>query len=489
MGGERLCAEEGVVEVGAEVVTSKRVEESGLVHHEEGLGVGCDEEEVAVVAAEFGVEVLEGVEAGGVHGEHGAHAQEQDVGDVANLVQGGFEPVGDAEGERAEDFKEGDALGEFAAGEGVRPGLGFGVFLDEGDTGGFGDAFEEQERGKDHADLDRDGEVDEHGEEESGEVDGGVAFGPAGEAGEEVPFAHAEGDDNKDGAEGAEGDVAGEGGGGEEEGEEDEGVENAGKGGPRAVAEVGDGAGDRAGSGDSAEKRGGQVGDALCDEFLIGVVAFAGEAVGNDGGEKRGDGGEEGDGEGGFDEFRGIDAGEGGEAGEGESGGDAAEAGAEGGEVPGEEEGGEGAKQQDGHWGWQKTGEVAGPEQEHEEGKGSVCEGGEMEGMEVGGDGVEFRGEGEGEFREVEAHEVPQLHTENEDGDPGGEAHGDGVGNEPDEGPHAGKAHDEEDATGQEGAQGEFFGAVGREETLDDDDEGASGTGDLHPGAAEGGDE
>ena len=62
-------------------------------------------------------------------------------------------------------------------------------------------------------------------------------------------------------------------------------VNHAGDWGARAGANVGGGAGDGAGGRNAAEERRDDVGDALRDQFDVGVVAVAGHAVGNDGGE------------------------------------------------------------------------------------------------------------------------------------------------------------------------------------------------------------
>ena len=58
----------------------------------------------------------------------------------------------------------------------------------------------------------------------------------------------------------------------------------------RAVANAGGGACDGAGGGEAAEQRRDDVGRALADEFLVGIVTRAGHAVGDHGGEQRLDG-------------------------------------------------------------------------------------------------------------------------------------------------------------------------------------------------------
>ena len=113
-----------------------------------------------------------------------------------------------------------------------------------------------------------------------------------------APLAHVVGDDEEHGGEGGERDIAGERRGDKQDAEQREGVDHAGDRRARAGADVGGGAGDGAGGGDAAEERRDDVGDALGDEFDVGVVAVAGHAVGNDGGEHAFKRGQHGDGEG-----------------------------------------------------------------------------------------------------------------------------------------------------------------------------------------------
>ena len=63
-------------------------------------------------------------------------------------------------------------------------------------------------------------------------------------------------------------------------------VDDSGDWGERAGADVGGGAGDGAGGGDAAEERRGDVGDALRDQFDVGVVVVAAHAIRYDGGEQ-----------------------------------------------------------------------------------------------------------------------------------------------------------------------------------------------------------
>ena len=84
----------------------------------------------------------------------------------------------------------------------------------------------------------------------------------------------------------------------EQDEQQDDGVNDTGHRGTAAVVDVGHRAGDGARHGDTAEERHDDVGGALCDEFRIGIVAVARDAVGHRGRKQRFDGAEHGDGEG-----------------------------------------------------------------------------------------------------------------------------------------------------------------------------------------------
>ena len=100
-----------------------------------------------------------------------------------------------------------------------------------------------------------------------------------------VPLAHVVGNDKEHGGQRGERNVAGQRRGDQKNGEQRERVDDAGDRRARAGADVGGGAGDGAGGGNSAEERRGDVGDSLRDKFDVGIVAVAGHAVGDDGGE------------------------------------------------------------------------------------------------------------------------------------------------------------------------------------------------------------
>src|ERR1051325_1877771 len=80
----------------------------------------------------------------------------------------------------------------------------FGALVDGGDLGGFRNAFDEKNRGKDHPDFDSDSEVREDRQAKGGHENCSIALGPFAQADKLVPFAHVVSDDDEHGAESGE---------------------------------------------------------------------------------------------------------------------------------------------------------------------------------------------------------------------------------------------------------------------------------------------
>ena len=157
---------------------------------------------------------------------------------------------------------------------------GIDFVADDADFGGLHDALDEEGAGDDEAYLDGYGKVKYDGEEEGHKEYGDVALGVFEQAFECAPAAHVVADDDEYACEGGHGYVAGVGHEDEEYEEQDEGVYDAGYGGAASVVDVGHGAGYGSCGRDSAEKWCDDVSCALCDEFHVGVVAVADDAIG-----------------------------------------------------------------------------------------------------------------------------------------------------------------------------------------------------------------
>jgi hypothetical protein len=113
-----------------------------------------------------------------------------------------------------------------------------------------------------------------------------------------MPFAHVDRHHHDDGRQRGERYVGGERRGDQHNAEQHQRVDDAGNRRAAAGFDVGRGAGDGAGGGKAAEERGGDIGQALGDQFLVGVVAVIDLAVGDACREQRLDGAEQGDGDG-----------------------------------------------------------------------------------------------------------------------------------------------------------------------------------------------
>ena len=273
-----------------------------------------------------------------------------------------------------------------------------------------------------------------------------------------------------------------------QDGQQRERVDDSGDGGERAGADVGSGAGDRAGGGDSTEERRGDVGDALRDQLDVGVVAVAGHAVRDDGGEQAFDRAKHSHGEGCGEEGEDVLRAEVGQGEVRQAAGNSTEAGPDGFDVE-MEQGGGGCAGKDREDGAGYASIDARPDEDDGEGRGGDGDGGPLDGADVFGQHLHAGQEAAGDGRSPEAEEVFDLGRGDQQGDAVGEADDDRARDELDGGAEAGDAHDEQDDAGHEGDEGEAGDAEAGDDAGHDDDEGAGGSPDLDARAAEGGDE
>jgi hypothetical protein len=145
---------------------------------------------------------------------------------------------------------------------------------------------DEHDGGHDQTGSDTDGQIEKDREEEGDKHDKEVRPVAGPEGVEVFPFSHAERHGNENAGKGGERNVAGERSGKEGDGEENRRMGKSGDGRPSAIADVRGGASDSAGGGNPAEERAEKIGEALRDQFLVGVVAGVGHAIGHSGREE-----------------------------------------------------------------------------------------------------------------------------------------------------------------------------------------------------------
>ena len=105
------------INVRANIFTTDAVEKTGFVHHEKWLSVRAAENEMFAALAKFVMKIFEGVETGGIHGEHFSHSKNEDLRFLARALEGGLEFVDSAEEESAEDAEDENAIRNFFADE------------------------------------------------------------------------------------------------------------------------------------------------------------------------------------------------------------------------------------------------------------------------------------------------------------------------------------------------------------------------------------
>jgi hypothetical protein len=269
-------------------------------------------------------------------------------------------------------------------------------------------------------------------------------------------------------------------------------VDDAGDRRAAASLDVGRGAGDGAGGGEAAEERGGDVGQALGDEFLVGIVAVVDLAVGDARREQRFDGAEQGDGDRRRDQLAEIMHRHVGEAEIRQLLRNAVEAAADGFDRQVESEGGQRADDQH-HQRRRRPAQqreairqaVVG-KQEDKAGAGQRQRW-QVDGVGVGGQRLDAGEKLGGQVVYLQAEEILDLGEEDDDGDAVGEADHHGHRDEADQLPHARDAHGEQENAGQDRGAHQVGETVDGDDAVHNGDEGAGRAADLHPRAAAGG--
>ena len=366
-------------------------------------------------------------------------------------------------------------------------------FLVEGhalDARQFGHAVDEEQAGQDHSKLDCDGQVEQHRDEEGGEQDDAVVVRVATQLGELVPFPHVDRDNHDDGRQGRERHIGGERRGDEHDGEQYQCVEDAGDWRSTAGFYIGGRAGDGAGRRKSAEEGRREVGHALRDQLLVRVMAVVDLAVGDARREQRLDRAEQRDGDGRRDQLAEIVDRQWRDAERRQLLRDAVESAADGFHRQFEDPGHERSCDEDSErprcpaqQGQALRQAIVG-EQEGQAADGEPqCR--QVDGVRIGGQSLDAGEEFGRQAVDPEAEEILDLCHEDYDGNAVGETDHDGHRDEADQLPHAGKAHRQQEGPGEHGGAEQVYEAVRGNDAIDDRNEGAGGSADLHARTAE----
>ena len=271
-------------------------------------------------------------------------------------------------------------------------------------------------------------------------------------------------------------------------------MDDAGDGRASAAAHIGGGACDGAGGRKAAEQRGDEVGRALGEQFLVGVVAVVDLAVGDARREQGFDGAEHGDGQRRGDQLAQVGQVELGKGQCGHGLRDAAEARADGVHRQVEQRSGGGADHQHA----QRAGQAAHPADvlgqpvpADEQGQrgGGERDGGQMGGAEGTGERADFAEKLAGELVDLEAEEILDLREKDDHRDAVGETDDHRNRDEADHAAEAEGPHGDEYHPGQHGGDEQVGDAVVDHDGVDDRDEGAGRAADLNPRATQQGDQ
>ena len=282
------------IEIAHEVLFAKQGQYAAAAQAGADLFVCPGDEDADAAFVEVGDDAFQGEDAGHVNVRHPAHTQDNGARLGVDVGEGFFEFFHRAEEEGTVDDEH---LHVF------RQRLTITAVLTFFDFNRLRHLSEEVQSGEDDADVDRDDKVHKDGEGEGDEKEGIVgARGAAQHVEAAFRLAHVPGDLEEDGGQRGERNVSGKRCGDQQDEDEGQRVDDSGKRAVAALTNVGRGAGDSAGRSKTAEEGGNDIGKPLTDEFLVGTVACAGHAVGDDCREQRFDSAEHGDGEGGQDE-------------------------------------------------------------------------------------------------------------------------------------------------------------------------------------------
>lgn len=299
--GQFLRPVERHVDVRADVFLAQQRAEAGVFQYGIDIGGHAGQYNLRTFLPAHLAQRLQVVDTRRVNERHTAHTDDAHLGMVVHIRHQIFKLVGDAEEIRSVDlvhlhvFRDDQVLlvVQLQVAFVVRVNL----IRDDLDLRSLCHAAHEEQAGDDESHLDGDGQVKDHGQEESDEQHADVALRVLHQFAEGTPSAHVVGHHHQDTCQAGHRDVAGQ----RHEHQEDEqqhgGMDDARYRSAAAVVDVGHGTGNGAGGGNTAEERRTDVGNALADEFLVGVVVVTAHAVCHSGGKQGLDGTEHGDGQ------------------------------------------------------------------------------------------------------------------------------------------------------------------------------------------------
>src|SRR5260370_6566411 len=266
-------AAEGGLHVGADIFRAHYFFELGLMNQAGGLFARYGENEGSIVGVKLTGNFLDGEKSGGIKCSHVAKTQNHHRRQRVQVLSDRVDFVGGAKQKRSVDAEDGGIVRNVLVLEDVHAAV-FDVLVgDLGNGWGGGNAADEKKCSEDHAGFNSNGEVGEDGECESDEPDADVGFRELQQLRDLAPLSHVVGDDQENPCEHGQRHVPNQGRGEKQNAEQREGVNHARDRRLSARPNIGGGAGDGAGGGQSAQHGRDDVGHALADQFDVGIVA------------------------------------------------------------------------------------------------------------------------------------------------------------------------------------------------------------------------
>lgn len=261
-----------------DVLTTDHLDESGLLESREDVAVDTRKNELNTTGLGAEIELLEVVYTGRIDEGNLTHTDDADLLVVlADATADFIELIGNTEEIGTIDLVHLSVSGDVKLLEiltveaDIVVGSRIELTGERTDDCGFVGTLEEEADCENETHLDSHGKVEDDSEDEGDDHDQEVRLRVLGKPEERTPAGHVVADHDEDASEASHRDHSDKTAEEKEDKHEDAGMNETGNRGASAIVDIGHGAGNGSGSGDTAEERDDEVGNTLTDELSIGV--------------------------------------------------------------------------------------------------------------------------------------------------------------------------------------------------------------------------
>ena len=276
---QHVCQSQSFVDIVGEMLAANVFVKSGALHNAHGLCIDVREQNGDVHLHTVVVNLLNCAQGGEVKGGDVSHSQHNDAGTLLDGDGGELVAGGEKQGAVNVVYLSHGRYVFMAAENG---GNHLVTLYPGANIGNLGHTLDKQDECGQQTDLNGDNQIEHHGQNEGDHQNGDVTLGSGfADLYELSPLAHVVGHHEEDGGDDGHGDPCGVGHQNQQNYQQNYRVDHAGDGGTAAVIYVGGGTGNGAGGGDASEKTGEDVAHTLSDQLGVGVVFVINHSVGN----------------------------------------------------------------------------------------------------------------------------------------------------------------------------------------------------------------